>query len=47
VRITALCFVANFSGMEAATGLFHDVSGFVLFGLAFGLLVGVKKALKC
>jgi len=46
-RITALCFVANFSSVDAATGLFHDVSGFVLFGIAFVVLLGSKRILRC
>jgi exosortase len=47
IRITALCFVANFSSVATATGLFHEVSGFVLFAFAFLALLGSKKVLRC
>jgi exosortase len=47
IRIAALCVVGNAVSIEAASGLFHDVSGFVLFGVALGMLVGVRRTLRC
>ncbi len=47
IRISALCVVGNTSGIEVATGLFHDASGFVLFGVGFLLLVGTRRLLRC
>jgi exosortase len=47
IRITGLCVVGTAVSVEAATGLFHDVSGFVLFGLGFVLLVGMRRVLRC
>lgn len=47
LRISALCVVANASSVEVASGLFHDVSGFVLFGVALAMLTGVQRALRC
>jgi exosortase len=47
IRITSLCFVANFSNVEKATGLFHDVSGYALFGIAFVVLLAAKRLLRC
>lgn len=47
IRISALCVVGNAVSVEAATGLFHDVSGFVLFGVALGMLAIVRRTLRC
>ncbi len=47
IRISALCIVGNAAGVEVATGLFHDVSGFVLFGVGFVLLSGTRRLLRC
>ncbi len=45
-RIFFLCVVAYFWGSPAATGLVHDVSGFVMFGLAFMLFFGLESILR-
>ncbi len=47
VRITSLCVYAGLTNTERATGLFHDIGGFVLFGVALLILFSVKKALRC
>jgi len=47
LRITGLCIVGTAISVEAATGLFHDVSGFVLFGLGFVMLLGTRRLLRC
>jgi exosortase len=47
LRISALCVVGSASSVERATGLFHDVSGFVLFGLGFALLLLTRRLLRC
>ncbi len=47
LRITSLCVVGTAAGVETATGLFHDVIGFVLFGIAFVTLLMVRRVLRC
>lgn len=47
VRIASLCVCAAFAGTETASGLFHDIGGFVLFGVALLLLLGFKAVLRC
>lgn len=47
IRIAALCVVANAASVEVASGIFHDISGFVLFGVALGMLMGVQRLLRC
>lgn len=47
IRIAALCIVANAVSVEAASGAFHDVSGFVLFGVALVMLMGVQRVMRC
>lgn len=47
VRITSLCMAASVADTETASGLFHDIGGFVLFGVALVLLAGTKRALRC
>ncbi len=46
-RITSLCVYAALTTTERATGLFHDIGGFVLFGVALLILGGIKKVLRC
>jgi len=46
VRISILCVVADIWGVETATGLFHDFSGFFLFMIAFVGLAIVRAALR-
>ncbi len=45
LRIFLLGVVAHFYGSRVATGTVHDVSGYLLFAVAFGLLYLVGKAL--
>lgn len=47
LRISALCIYAGVAGVSKAAGLFHDVGGYALFLLAFLMLAGVKKGLRC
>lgn len=47
VRITSLCMVASVADTETASGLFHDIGGFVLFGVALVLLAVTQRALRC
>jgi exosortase len=47
VRITSLCVYAALSTTERATGLFHDIGGFVLFGVALLCLAALKRLLRC
>lgn len=37
IRVTVLCIVASHKGTEVATGMFHDVSGFIMS--IFGIIV--------
>ena len=45
-RIFLLCLVAEVYGTKAATGWFHDVSGLLMFLLAFLALETVAKSLE-
>lgn len=47
VRITSLCIYAALTDTDRATGLFHDVGGFVLYGFALVALLIVKRVLRC
>ena len=46
VRIFLLCLVAEIYGEKSAVGWFHDVSGLLLFVMAFLALEGVVKLLQ-
>lgn len=46
VRVIFLATIAEVWGPEAATGFTHDVSGFLVFGLAFLLLFAMGKLLE-
>ena len=45
-RVVFLSAVSEIWGADAATGLVHDASGFLVFALAFMLLWGVGKVLE-
>ncbi len=45
-RIMFLSFISEVWGSQYATGLVHDFSGFMVFGLAFILLFAVAKLLE-
>jgi exosortase len=47
VRISSLCVFAALTTTERATGLFHDIGGFVLFGFALVAMALSKKVLRC
>ena len=47
IRIAVVCVVANIWGIDAALGFFHDLSGLLLFMIAFVGLVTVRKLLRC
>ena len=46
LRIFGLCVVAYFRGSQMATGRFHDVSGILIFVVAFVLLFSVEALLR-
>ncbi len=46
LRIIMLATVNDLYGEKIAMGLFHDATGFVVFGLAFVGLLGVSRALE-
>ncbi len=45
IRILILCLVANNWGSDIATGLVHDITGIIIFGIAFILLFGFGNSL--
>lgn len=45
LRITALILIGHYVGVRQAGGLAHDISGYVLYGLALLGLLGVRRAL--
>jgi exosortase len=47
LRISGLCIYAGLTSVEQAAGAFHLVGGYVLFALAFLMLAGSKKVLRC
>lgn len=46
VRIFALCLVGYFWGSDVAVGVFHDVSGLLIFAVAFGLFFALESVLR-
>jgi EpsI family protein len=42
IRIVTLIVVADVWNPEVATGFFHDFSGLMVYGLAFGMMFGVE-----
>ena len=46
MRVIALSLVANSFGSEVATGLFHDLSGFLAFALALVMLFGLGRVIS-
>ncbi|ODS33218.1 MAG: putative exosortase [Candidatus Scalindua rubra] len=46
IRILILCLVANKWGSEVATGLVHDITGMLIFVIAFILLFGLGSSLR-
>ncbi len=47
VRLTSLCVYAGLTDTTRATGLFHNIGGFVLFGFALLAMVLLKRLLRC
>jgi exosortase len=45
-RITGISVMAEAFGAEFATGLMHDYSGYIVFGIAIGLMVGLSFLLN-
>ena len=43
IRIVTLIIVADVWNTEVATGFFHDFSGLMVYGLAFGMMFGVER----
>ncbi len=46
VRLLALILAAHAKGVEWAAGAFHDVMGYVLYGVALLVLVGIRGLLS-
>lgn len=46
MRILVLCLVANKWGSEVATGWVHDVTGLLIFGIAFIFMFGFGNSLE-
>ncbi len=47
LRLTSLCVMAVFTSAKTASGHFHDIGGFVLFGMALLMLGAIKRVLRC
>lgn len=47
VRISALCVYAGLGNVQSAGGLFHEIGGYALFAIAFVLLLGCRRLLRC
>ena len=47
LRISGLCIFAGLTSVERAAGAFHEIGGYVLFAIAFLLLAGCKRVLRC
>jgi exosortase len=47
LRISSLILVANYRGVEAATGFFHDISSPLFFIVAFLCLIMLGRILRC
>ena len=45
-RITTVSFVAEAFGEKLALGLYHDYSGYVVFSVAIGLMIGLGSLLN-
>jgi len=43
IRIVTLILVADVWNTEVATGFFHDFSGLMVYGLAFGMMFGLER----
>ena len=46
LRITTLILVGHYRGVEAAGGVIHDVSGYVLYAIALAGLMAVRRVLS-
>ena len=46
IRITLLAIINDLYGEAAATGFFHDFSGFIMFGVAFVGLFSISHVLE-
>ncbi len=46
LRILMLAIMNDLYGEKIAMGFFHDFSGYLVFALAFGALIGVLKILE-
>jgi exosortase len=47
VRISGLCVYAGLGNVQSAGGLFHEIGGYALFAIAFVLLLGCRRLLRC
>lgn len=46
MRVVALAVVNDLYGEKVAMGFFHDLSGFLVFGLAFVILLAISKSME-
>lgn len=46
VRTTSLILVAHYAGVEAVPGLFHDLSGVLVYGVALAAMLALRAALS-
>ena len=46
LRILLIAIVNDLYGSKVAMGFFHDMTGYLVFAVAFGLLYGLSKALE-
>ncbi|MBU1699970.1 MAG: exosortase/archaeosortase family protein [Candidatus Eisenbacteria bacterium] len=46
IRVVSLGLVATFHSLEFAVGTAHDISGYLLFALALGILEGLRRILR-
>ena len=46
IRIMGLCYVAQWFSVETATGTFHDISGLLVFVVAFCIMFGIEKLIS-
>ena len=46
IRITSLCFVAEWFDIPTATGKFHDISGLGVFVVAFCIMFAMEKIIS-
>jgi exosortase/archaeosortase family protein len=46
LRVMSVCIAAYYLGESKGWRLFHDISGFLMFGVMIGGLLGMEKILE-